>query len=67
MISRQVLGQANVNAQELQDFIFPMPDLKTQNLIVDDVLKIKEEANALKMKAELNRKEAIKEFEQAIF
>lgn len=66
MISRQVLGQANVNAQELQDFIFPMPDLKTQNLIVDDVLKIKEEANALKMKAELNRKEAIKEFEQAI-
>jgi type I restriction enzyme S subunit len=67
MISRQVLGQANVNAQELQDFIFPIPDLKTQNLIVDDVLKIKEEANALKVKAELNRKEAIKEFEKAIF
>jgi type I restriction enzyme S subunit len=67
MISRQVLGQANVNAQELQDFIFPVPDLKTQNLIVDDVYKIKEEANALKLNAELNRKEAIKEFEQTIF
>ncbi len=25
MISRQVLGQANVNAQEVQDFIFPIP------------------------------------------
>jgi type I restriction enzyme, S subunit len=67
MISRQVLGQANVNAQELQDFIFPIPDLDTQNLIVNDVLKIKDEANALKIKAELNRKEAIKEFEQSIF
>lgn len=67
MISRQVLGQANVNAQELQDFIFPIPDLKTQNLIVEEVLKIKKEANALKMMAELNRKEAIKEFEKAIF
>lgn len=67
MISRQVLGQANVNAQELQDFIFPLPDLKTQNQIVADVMSIKEEANALKIRAELNRKEAIKEFEQAIF
>ena len=67
MISRQVLGQANVNAQELQDFIFPIPDLKTQNRIVNDVSKIKDAAKSLKEKAELNRKEAIKEFEQAIF
>lgn len=67
MISRQVLGQANVNAQELQDFIFPIPDLKTQNRIVNYVSEIKDAAKSLKEKAELNRKEAIKEFEQAIF
>jgi type I restriction enzyme S subunit len=67
MISRQVLGQANVNAQELQDFIFPIPNLEIQNQIVKDVFKIKELANSLKQKAELNRKEAIREFEQAIF
>lgn len=67
MISRQVLGQANVNAQELQDFIFPIPNLEIQNQIVKDVFKIKELANSLKQKAELNRKEAIMEFEQAIF
>ena len=67
MISRKVLGQANVNAQELQDFIFPIPDIKTQNKIVKEVSKIKETANSLKEKAELNLKEAIKEFEQAIF
>lgn len=67
MISRQVLGQANVNAQELQDFIFPIPDLNTQNNIVKDVLKIKEEVNSLKLKADLNRKEAIIEFQQGLF
>lgn len=67
MISRQVLGQANVNAQELQDFIFPVPNIEIQNQIVKDVFKIKELANSLKQKAELNRKEAIREFEQAIF
>jgi len=67
MISRQILGQANVNAQELQDFIFPIPDLKTQKKIVTELSKIKKAANALKAKAELNRQEAIKEFEQAIF
>ena len=67
MISRKVLGQANVNAQELQDFIFPIPDLKTQNEIVNEVFKIKEVANSLKTKADLNRKEALKEFELAIF
>jgi len=66
-ISRQVLGQANVNAQELQDFIFPIPDLETQNAIVQEIFKMKEDANSLIEKAELNRKEAIKDFEQAIF
>jgi len=67
MISRQVLGQANVNAQELQDFIFPLPNIKTQEKIVTTISKIKSEATTLKQKAELNRQEAIKEFEQAVF
>jgi restriction endonuclease S subunit len=67
MISRQVLGQANINAQELQDLIFPIPELETQNKIVQEISKMKEAANSLKEKAELNRKEAIAEFEQVIF
>lgn len=67
MISRQVLGQANVNAQELQDFIFPLPNIKTQEKIVTTISKIKNEATALKQRAELNRQEAIKEFEHAVF
>lgn len=67
MISRQVLGQANVNAQELQEFIFPLPDIKTQEKIVATISEIKNEANVLKQKANLNRQEAIKELEQEIF
>lgn len=67
MISRQVLGQANVNAQELQEFIFPLPDIKTQENIVLKISEIKNEANALKQKAILNRQEAIRELEQDIF
>src|SRR5690606_31104993 len=67
MISRQVLGQANVNAQELQNFIFPIPDIKTQEDIVLEINKIKIQADNLKQGAELNRIQAIKEFEEAIF
>lgn len=67
IISRKVLGQANINAQELQDFIFPIPDLDTQNAIVKQVSEIKDAANSLREKAELNRKQAIKEFEQVLF
>lgn len=67
MISRQVLGQANVNAQELQEFIFPLPGIKTQEKIVSKVSEIKNEVNSLKLKASLNRQEAIKALEQHIF
>lgn len=67
MISRQVLGQANVNAQELKQFIFPVPPLAVQNKIIDKILSLKEEARKLKQLAEQNRSEATKEFEEAIF
>jgi type I restriction enzyme, S subunit len=66
-ISRQSLGQANVNAQELQDFIFPIPDRKTQNEIVRMISRMKEAIHSLKEQAELNQSRAIKEFEAAIF
>ena len=67
MVSRQVLGQANVNAQELQDFIFPIPDLPTQNKIVNEIFALRKKANKLKEEAEKNRYEALKEFENNIF
>ncbi|WP_185210837.1 restriction endonuclease subunit S [Sphingobacterium mizutaii] len=67
LVSRQVSGQANVNAQELQEFIFPIPDLAIQNKIVGEISKLKEEVNSLRLKAEMNRKEALNSFEKAVF
>ncbi|MEG1178909.1 restriction endonuclease subunit S [Chryseobacterium sp.] len=66
-ISRQVLGQANVNAQELQDFVFPIPNLGIQEDIVSEINKIKLKTESLKQAAEINRINAINEFEEAIF
>jgi type I restriction enzyme, S subunit len=67
LISRQGLGQANVNAQELQDFIFPIPDLKIQNKIAKKIKNMKLEVNQLKVKGETNKNEAISEFEKLVF
>lgn len=67
MVSRQVLGQANINAQELQEFIFPIPDLNTQNNIVKEIFAIREQVLKLRNKAEANQKEALNEFEKDIF
>ncbi len=67
MISRQVLGQANVNSQELQDFIFPIPNLKTQDRISSVIANIKNNSKKLKYMGEIQKLEAISEIEKIIF
>lgn len=67
MISRKILGQANINAQEMQDFLFPIPPLPVQDEIVSEIKNMKEKIKTLKQEAELNRKLAIQEFETKIF
>ena len=67
MISRQVSGQANINAQELQDFIFPIPDISTQNEIVNEISKMRNQIDSLNLKAEKNHDDALNEFEQGVF
>ncbi len=67
LVSRQITGQANINAQEMQDFLFPLPPLKTQIIIANHISILKEQIKNLKTKAEQTRKDAIKEFEQEIF
>jgi type I restriction enzyme S subunit len=47
LISRQVLGQANVNAQELREFVFPIPDIETQKKIANVALLMKKKQNSL--------------------
>jgi restriction endonuclease S subunit len=67
MISRKILGQANINSQEMQEFLFPLPPLPIQNEIAGTIKKMKAEIKTLKEQAEYNRSHAIKEFENEIF
>ena len=67
MVSRQVLGQANVNTQEIGDFIFPIPPLDIQNEIVTHIQKQKAQIKHLREAALSNRNTAIQTFENAIF
>ncbi len=67
LVSRQTSGQANINAQELQMFLFPLPNIKIQNKIASEITKRKEKIKQLKQQALKNRDDAIKEFEEEIF
>ncbi len=67
MISRQITGQANINAQEMQDFLFPVPPLKIQTEIANTIEKMKAKMKTLQQQADENRKKAIEEFEKEIF
>lgn len=67
MISRQITGQANINAQEMQDFLFPLPPLKIQTEIANTIEKMKAKIKTLQQQADENRKLAIEEFEKEIF
>lgn len=67
LLSRQILGQANINVDELKSLRFPLPPLSVQREIVVTVNDIKIKAdNCMKEAVELE-KCASKRFEEAIF
>lgn len=67
LISRQITWQANINAQEMQDFKFPLPPLEIQEKIVKHIWDLKEEIKNLKKLSEDLKESAKKEFEREIF
>lgn len=67
LVSRQITGQANINSIEMQDFLFPLPDMVIQNKISTHISRLKSEIRDLKSSAKLNRTLAIIEFEKEIF
>lgn len=67
LVSRQVTGQANINAQEMQTFLFPLPPLPIQEEIANHISDIKERIRNLKDAASQNRQTAITDFEKEIF
>ncbi len=44
-VSRQIIGQANVNTEELGEFKIPLPPLEIQKNIINKVMKLKQEIN----------------------
>jgi len=50
-LSRQIIGQANVNSEELRSFQLPLPPLPVQRQIVERVAKRREEIAKLKADA----------------
>ncbi|MDO9341452.1 MAG: restriction endonuclease subunit S, partial [Bacteroidales bacterium] len=65
--NQRIAGQPNINGQEYLYSPIVLPPISVQSEIVKKVKIIKDEFQVLKLKAESKRKEAIKEFEQAIF
>ena len=67
VVSRQALGQANVNARELWEFLVPLPPLAIQERIVSTMNRLRKRLNGLRCEAGALRKEALTSFENALF
>jgi len=67
LVSRQITGQANINAQEMREFLIPLPPLDKQIEIAETVRDIKKKIKQLTKVADLKRQQAAIEFEKEIF
>ena len=67
MVSRQIIGQANINLTELKSFVFPLPPPEIQTQIVNHITTQKEQIKNLRHQAEKLRKQAKENFEKEIF
>ena len=65
--NQRISGQPNINGQEYLLSPIVIPPIDTQNKVANQIKIIKDKIQLLKSKVNLNYKEAIKEFEQAIF
>lgn len=67
LVSRQITGQANINAQEMQEFVFPLPPLDIQNEIAKEIGTIKSTIKNKYSRISNLKQQAEQEFEKAIF
>ncbi len=67
LISRQILGQANINVDEMKAFLIPLPPLSVQEEIVININKIKSQIKELRQQASELREKAKSDFEKSVF
>lgn len=67
LLSRQILGQANINVDELKSLRFPLPPLTMQRQIVSTIDGIRQKANDCVNKSIDLERYARKRFEEAVF
>ena len=65
-LSRQIIGQANINSQEIRSLKLPLPDLKVQQKIIKKVNKARHKAASLRTEAKELLGKASTEIEQMI-
>ncbi len=67
LVSRQITGQANINAQEMREFNFPLPPLSKQKEISKTIQNMKNQINENSIKSLELIIEADKIFQKQIF
>ena len=65
-LSRQIIGQANINSQEIRSLKLPLPDLKVQQKMINNVNKARQKAASLRTEAKELLEKANTEIEQRI-
>lgn len=66
MVSRQIIGQANVNGEELRDLRIPLPPLETQQTLANIITAARQQAATKRAEAESLKAQAAADIEAAI-
>jgi len=65
-LSRQIIGQANINSQEIRSLKLPLPDLKVQQKLIQNAIQARQKAATLRIEAKEHMEKASTELEQRI-
>lgn len=67
LVSRQVAGQANINSTEIQNLMFPIPDLGTQRAIVEALKQMDAVAVSAQAESMALKDKALRTFKESLF
>lgn len=65
-LSRQIIGQANINSQEIRSLKLPLPELKVQQKLIQNAIQARQKAALLRTEAKEFLKKATAGVEQMI-